>query len=157
MITIRHSTFETNSSSTHSITMCTDSDFNRWKKGELFFCGDDGKFYDEAGRYDKIRKLILKSKIKYNYNEENGSITDYIYKGVTVSFSKMEELMTKENLDEIKDDEIMAFIDEEKGFTTIPLSYDDYWDTIEFETYEENFTTPKGEKIVAFGYYGEDR
>lgn len=157
MKTIRYNIFETNSSSTHSITMCTNSDFNRWKKGKLFFCEDDGKFYDEKSRYDKIRKLILKSKIKYNYNKENGRITDYTYKGVTVSFSKLEELMTKENLDEIKDDEIVTFIDEEEGNMVIPLSYDDYWDTIEFETYEESFTTPKGERIVAFGYYGEDR
>jgi hypothetical protein len=32
---IRRGVFETNSSSTHSITMCTSSDYDKWKKGEL--------------------------------------------------------------------------------------------------------------------------
>lgn len=34
---IRRGVFETNSSSVHSITMCTRSDFDRWKDGELLF------------------------------------------------------------------------------------------------------------------------
>lgn len=32
---IRRGVFETNSSSTHSITMCTESEYEQWKKGEL--------------------------------------------------------------------------------------------------------------------------
>lgn len=32
---IRKGVFETNSSSTHSITMCTKTDFDKWKNGEL--------------------------------------------------------------------------------------------------------------------------
>lgn len=35
---IRRNTFETNSSSTHSITMCSESDFDKWKNGELYYC-----------------------------------------------------------------------------------------------------------------------
>ena len=38
---IRRGIFETNSSSTHSITMCSDSDFEKWKKGELIYDFDD--------------------------------------------------------------------------------------------------------------------
>jgi len=34
---IRIGTFETNSSSTHSITMCKESDFNKWKNGEMYW------------------------------------------------------------------------------------------------------------------------
>ena len=32
---IRRNVFETNSSSTHSITMCMQSDYDKWKAGEL--------------------------------------------------------------------------------------------------------------------------
>lgn len=32
---IRRGVFETNSSSTHSLTMCTESDFEKWLNGEL--------------------------------------------------------------------------------------------------------------------------
>ena len=37
MINIRSNVFETNSSSTHSITMCMEDTFLKWKNGELLF------------------------------------------------------------------------------------------------------------------------
>jgi hypothetical protein len=36
MFTIRQNTFETNSSSTHSICICTKDTFEKWKRGEVF-------------------------------------------------------------------------------------------------------------------------
>ena len=36
MITIRNQTFETNSSSTHSMVICTDEEYEKWSNGELF-------------------------------------------------------------------------------------------------------------------------
>ena len=36
-IQIRRSLFETNSSSIHSLTMCSDSDYEKWKSGEYVF------------------------------------------------------------------------------------------------------------------------
>lgn len=33
---VRREVFETNSSSTHSITMCMKSDYDRWNNGEIF-------------------------------------------------------------------------------------------------------------------------
>lgn len=40
---IRHGVFETNSSSTHSLTMCMKSAYEKWKSGELVFDYDKGK------------------------------------------------------------------------------------------------------------------
>ncbi len=40
---VRRNVFETNSSSTHSITMCTESDYGKWKKGELIWDYDEDK------------------------------------------------------------------------------------------------------------------
>ena len=37
METIRVGVFETNSSSTHSLTMCTREEYDKWKKGELLY------------------------------------------------------------------------------------------------------------------------
>ena len=37
MIQIRNNIFETNSSSVHSITICTEEDFQQWKKGNLIW------------------------------------------------------------------------------------------------------------------------
>lgn len=33
---IRRGVYETNSSSTHSLTMCSEEEFEQWKNGELF-------------------------------------------------------------------------------------------------------------------------
>ena len=37
MVVIRRGVFETNSSSTHSLTISTKSDYEKWKRGELLF------------------------------------------------------------------------------------------------------------------------
>ena len=34
---IRRGVYETNSSSTHSLTMCSKEEFEQWKNGELLF------------------------------------------------------------------------------------------------------------------------
>lgn len=34
---VRSSVFETNSSSVHSMTMCLESEYDRWESGELYF------------------------------------------------------------------------------------------------------------------------
>ena len=36
MFTIRKATFETNSSSTHSMVICTQEEYDKWSKGELY-------------------------------------------------------------------------------------------------------------------------
>lgn len=37
MIQIRQNIFETNSSSVHTLTLCSQEDFNKWKQGELIW------------------------------------------------------------------------------------------------------------------------
>lgn len=55
---VRRNVFETNSSSVHSLTMCTQSDYDKWKDGELIYDYWDGKLiplddteYHDDGRY----------------------------------------------------------------------------------------------------------
>ena len=36
MIQIRRNVFETNSSSTHSITLCSVEDYNAWQEGKMY-------------------------------------------------------------------------------------------------------------------------
>lgn len=50
---IRRGVFETNSSSVHSLTMCSDDEFQRWKNGDVLFCGWDDSF---ATKEDIIKK-----------------------------------------------------------------------------------------------------
>ena len=37
-IQIRTGVFETNSSSTHSLVMCSEDEYNKWANGELYYC-----------------------------------------------------------------------------------------------------------------------
>lgn len=158
---IRRNVFETNSSSTHSITMCPKEEFEKWKKGELFYIDYSGEFVNAEERDKCVRRAILWNKFKTNWKEN--TVT---FKEETVTFDGSWEMqneirenwMTEENLAEITQeviDEALADLDEYNlDRYEIPLSYDEWYDYINFEKYEEEYTTPKGEKIVAFGCYG---
>lgn len=106
-IQIRRGIFETNSSSTHSLTMCMSDDFDKWKNGELV--------YDNY-----IGKLITITDKKYQNWLKNNQEDDYGYKDY--------------------------------------MTYDEYfnYNCQFFESFEKKFTTPSGENVIAFGYYGYD-
>lgn len=146
---IRRNTFETNSSSTHSITMCSESDFDKWKNGELYYCDDDGKFYNDEERRRLIKEHIIYNKAKY----DNGK---YIYKDVTVDYEDLNKLYTEENLAEITEEEIATYMEEDFDYYELPLTYGEWDEYFEDEKYEDSYTTPNGETVVAFGYYGHD-
>lgn len=97
---IRRGVFETNSSSVHSITMCTESDYDKWVTGELV------------------------------WNSWNCGLVPIT-------------------------DKVKASMDaDEKKYLTYKQFND--WDYMEYETFEQGYTTPGGEKVIAFGYYGHD-
>ena len=155
MKTIRKGTFETNSSSTHSITMCMESEYEKWKAGEIYYLDAEGIFVTPEKRKEILREFLLEDRFAYNYNGLNEPST-YTYKGVTVDWNHKRELFTKENLEEITDEEIENFAAENFNKYEMPCSYNQYYGDIEYETYKETFITPKGEKVVSFGYYGQD-
>lgn len=90
---IRYGVFETNSSSTHSIVICTEKEYKQFQNDELMYDG----YNEELVPYSD---LLLKAEY-------------YRYKGYSV------------------------------------FGHD-------LETYYRNFTTPSGDKMVAFGEYGYD-
>jgi hypothetical protein len=113
MIQIRSSVFETNSSSTHSITICTENEFERWQKGEMFFNRDDDT-------------LVEKSKLP-------------------------QEILDLLNDEDAEDDIVEQMEELDKG---IFLTYEQWSEYEQLENYVEEYTSPSGDKIVAFGFYG---
>ena len=94
-IQVRRGVFETNSSSVHSLCICSADDYDKWKNGELLY-----DFYNEA--------LIEDSdKIQQNRKEreENGDANDYIYyneySDYTSDFEVYEEFYTSKSGDDI--------------------------------------------------------
>lgn len=59
---IRLGTFETNSSSTHSITMCMKEEYEKWKSGELFFVRAENKFIDKEEEQNMLKKQLYITK-----------------------------------------------------------------------------------------------
>lgn len=119
---IRRGVFETNSSSVHSITMCTRSDFDRWTDGELLFWENEKKFGTRKELIKDLKKdTLYNGKLRYpNINWNN-----------------------KDQVSDIFNDENIK-------------TFNQYFQNDWFETYWEAYTTPGGENVVAFGYYGHD-
>lgn len=115
MKVIRAGVFETNSSSTHSICICTQEDFDKWKKGELYY----DYYSDKLISLDEIpleeRRLVVLDEDA----EENEDLCDEII--------------------DAKED--YRAYDRANGY---------------LEWYDRKFTTPSGDKMIAFGWYGHD-
>lgn len=56
MLNIRKGVFETNSSSTHSITMCSREEYNKREAGELLYWKWDQNFMTKEETMKKLRK-----------------------------------------------------------------------------------------------------
>lgn len=68
-ISIRRGVFETNSSSTHSLTICTEDEFNKWKNGEMYLT------YDGLETKEDIMKTWIANKKRW-YPEEYANLSE---------------------------------------------------------------------------------
>lgn len=160
---VRQSIFETNSSSTHSLTMCMKETYEKWRKGELFFMQDDNTFCTPEERKTMMKQSVIKHRMDSNHirlEDEDGNFkgydSHYIYKGVDLP--TQEAHFTQENLDEITDEVLKEADDncEIDYYFDVPVSYEEYMNSLDLESYYEEFTTPENEVVVSFGYYGYD-
>ena len=127
MISIRRNVFETNSSSTHSITMCMESDFDKWKKGELYWDRWNNKLVSK----EEVDKKVQEWKEKFIAKNPNFDENDEDWK-----------------------EQLEDYINDDKTYYTYE-EFNDYG-YLEYETYKTEFVTSNGEKVVSFGYYGND-
>lgn len=125
MKTIRIGTFETNSSSTHSITMCMESDYEKWEKGEMYW----NRWNDKLVPKEEVEKEIAELRKEF--------ITDN--PGFDENSEEWQEKFKK-------------YINSDKKYYTYEEFKDYYY--IEYKTYVDKYNTPNGDTVVAFGYYG---
>ena len=134
---IRVGVFESNSSSTHSLTIVSEDEFKKWKNGEVVFNRWQETFVenkepsftedDVIDFYDDIKERFWKSWDQLSGSEKQEFVNRY--------------------KDEVLDDEDEEFMSYDRYMNY----YNDYLDT-----YVKYFTSPSGDKMVAFGYYGHD-
>ena len=134
---IRYGVFETNSSSTHSMTICTKEEYDKWVKGELLFSrwGEEFANPEDNDTLTNAEKEVVKE--KYNNKKQR--------------FWKDWEELSNEEKEELYSEEI----ERKKSYNDL-VTYNEYFDDSYLEGYEKHYTTPKGEEIVIFGKYGYD-
>lgn len=135
---VRNNVFETNSSSTHSIAICTEEQFRDWTDGKLLYDDWYCKFAEEPqltdDDYDDAKDV---------YNSCKGKF-----------YKDWEDLSDDERTDYTRD---CVNKKRTKEKYTNYMSKDDWYHAHgNVEHYVEHFTTPSGDKMVAFGYYGYD-
>lgn len=132
---IRHGVYETNSSSTHSLTMCSEEEFEQWKNGELLF--------DEWGSESFVKANSLSDGDKKYVAQDYENHKDEFSKDWSdLSESAKEKYYTKY----AKENNI---VDEDAK------TYEE-WQYDNLETFVNRYTSKSGDKIVAFGKYGYD-
>lgn len=132
---IRRNVFETNSSSTHSLSICTEQEFEDWKAGKLLFDRWGERFILPYQLSDREKKSAA---LEYTTNKE-----EYYKDWDELSNVQKEKWYSsykkKHNLED--DDGV---------------SYDDFFGNGYLETYTRHYVTPSGDKIICFGEYGYD-
>lgn len=132
---IRRGVYETNSSSTHSLTMCSEEEFEQWKNGELLF--------DEWGYESFVKANSLSDDDKkYAAQDYENHKDDFSKDWSDLSESAKEKYYSKY----AKENNI---VDEDAK------TYEE-WQHDDLETFVNRYTNKSGDKIVAFGKYGYD-
>lgn len=72
-LSVRKGVFETNSSSTHSLTMCSENEFDQWKEGKLLYDSYNEKLVLKEEVFN-----IYREDVQYNDKTDN-EIMDKIY------------------------------------------------------------------------------
>ena len=101
MIQIRRNVFETNSSSTHSITICTEDEYEMWKRGEVYW-----------SRYSE--EFVSKEEVEEGFNKSKcDDFNDYLYEEGLSTFDRYEDDIEMETYEEHyqtkSGDKIVAF------------------------------------------------
>ncbi len=133
---IRRNVFETNSSSTHSLTMCSEEEFEAWKRGEVLFT--------EWGKENFVAATKLSDRDKQNAEKEYEDTKDEFQKDWK---DLSEDAKQKYYKKYAKENDI---IDEDAK------TYEQYMNDNDLETFIQRYTSKSGDKIVAFGEYGYD-
>ena len=133
---IRRGVFETNSSSTHSITMCSEKDFEAWKNGELLFDIWGSKKFVKLTHLSDVEKEEAKE--DYDLRKE--------------MFWKDWDCLNEEE----KDKWYLKYAKENNLRDEDYYTYDEWRDDDYLDIFVNRYTTESGDRIVAFGKYGYD-
>lgn len=126
---IRRGVYETNSSSCHSLVMCMESDYDRWENEGLYlFKGSS-----------------------YGYPDDKKPTSGNFYtRDEAIAFEKASKY-SHDYVDWNNDDDVEDMLHDNEWY-----DFDYFWNNYceDYETFTDYFTTPTGESVCSFGYYG---
>ncbi len=131
MIQVRYGVFETNSSSVHSMVMCDEETYREFINDEILINGWNSR----------------KNGTWITFDEALQSLSYYL---TGYAFEELLEEYNVKSLNDIKKDELL------KLFYENNIAYDYNYYGYDYETFDKSFETKSGERVYAFGYYGED-
>lgn len=148
ILQVRQGVFETNSSSTHTLTICTKEDYEDWKHGDKFWLDNDW------GKLQTSKSFVTSEELeelteKYNEEEQKRIDAGDEYAKV-LDIDKV--LNERRDYDSWND----SYWDTERSSLEAYTMDDWYARNGDFETYERSFTSPSGDEMVAFGAFGYD-
>lgn len=132
---VRRGVFETNSSSTHSLIICTKEEFTKWTHGELMF--------------DTYNDVLVEVNTKIK--EEDKEHARSYYENSKKVFWKSWEQLSNEEIESWYEKYMfdMNNVDMYRYQTRSQFLYDS-----DLESFTQHYTSPSGDEIVAFGKYG---
>ena len=154
MKTIRNNVFETNSSSTHSITIVDLEDFEKLEECEMLL--DDETLVPAKEVYDEMMKNLvdMEKQMTENYSKTyKDTLTYENFIKIMQSFSYGDlSYSSRADCSEVIDSDITAvkagLNDDVTTYSCLGGEY--------YETFEDRHTTKRGDTVVAFGYYGNN-
>ena len=127
---IRFGVFECNSSSTHSLTIMMKSDYAAWEDSGLY------RYTNDYWRFRHVDNAPVDGKL---YTKEE-----------VIAFLKLADVAHGWESSNYDDEDVFEDNRKDSGFSLFGEERDD------LEFFYQEFTTPSGETIVAFGEYGYD-
>lgn len=168
MISIREGTFETNSSSTHSLTICSSDEYKAWEKGETIFNENEETFVKLTDLYDACIEAVKKDLEYYRPKKATEKSTEDYYKRRVAILEYVLEHANKEFFDPFiksvldRNGEVISISDfgyESEDDKEIDSLYDLYDKNFEGATDEAvalELANEFGEKLVTEEHFYED-
>jgi len=138
MIKVRRSTFETNSSSTHTITIVSREEYDGWRKGKYL--------------YDRWSQKLVPARQLTEYEKRDAKEQ---YEINRKSYWKTWDEMDEYDRDQVYGEYTAKLMEGTYNLMT-EKQYDEWCGERGMETSCVSYTTASGDGIVAFGYGGYD-
>lgn len=141
---IRKNVFETNSSSTHTLAICTEDEYKKWQEGKMLFNKWNETFIKNSiniTKQDKVEAEERYNTYKGKYYKDWSELTETERDEYTYNYIAQQRRQEK------------SFSFEEDGLTYQEFIQDCSNGGLETET--SRYTSPSGDKLVitcAYGY-----